>query len=319
MKVCSARLHQAKANHLGSSAPCATRPLHHLVGHEVEVAALTRPRREGRRGRAGAPSVAARRVVGRCWGEGAYAFAEEPDPNPTDDGFGKDEAWLAADGRPALGDALRTPAGAPGADAEDADAEDAAEKIPHASVVATAREPARFGGAPVSARVVIGSAVGPEGGADVTYAIGVPEPATYGADDGGGAIQAESRAGWTLSSESGAGASGTVASGARVAATFAFAPPAEAPKAGDLAFFGLEEWVEATSVVSLKGGDPAPPGGERIVAVRLRCRLLPPAPEAKTFADAEGTETEKTEETETVRGGDGAGDAVTEPNEGDAL
>ena len=45
----------------------------------------------------------------------------------------------------------------------------------------------------------------------------------------------------------------------------------------------------------------------------------PPAPEAKTFADAEGTETEKTEETETVRGGDGAGDAVTEPNEGDAL
>ena len=103
------------------------------------------------------------------------------------------------------------------------------------------------------------------------------------------------------------------------AATFAFAPPAEAPKAGDLAFFGLEEWVEATSVVSLKGGDPAPPGGERIVAVRLRCRLLPPAPEAKTFADAEGTETEKTEETETVRGGDGAGDAVTEPNEADAL
>ena len=276
---------------------------------------------EGGRGgaAAAAPSVAARRVVGRCWGEGAYAFAEEPDPNPTDDGFGKDEAWLAADGRPALGDALRTPAGAPGADAEDADAEDAAEKIPHASVVATAREPARFGGAPVSARVVIGSAVGPEGGADVTYAIGVPEPATYGADDGGGAIQAESRAGWTLSSESGAGASGTVASGARVAATFAFAPPAEAPKAGDLAFFGLEEWVEATSVVSLKGGDPAPPGGERIVAVRLRCRLLPPAPEAKTFADAEGTETEKTEETETVRGGDGAGDAVTEPNEGDAL
>ena len=82
-----------------------------------------------------------------------------------------------------------------------------------------------------------------------------------------------------------------------------FAPPAEAPRPGDLAFFGAQEWVEAECALSLKGGEPAPRegGGERRVAVKLRCRLLPPLPE--TRAEKRGTE-------------DGAGDAEAELAEG---
>ena len=80
--------------------------------------------------------------------------------------------------------------------------------------------------------------------------------------------------------------------------------PAEAPRPGDLAFFGAQEWVEAECALSLKGGEPAPRegGGERRVAVKLRCRLLPPLPE--TRAEKRGTE-------------DGASDAEAELAEGD--
>ena len=54
--------------------------------------------------------------------------------------------------------------------------------------------------------------------------------------------------------------------------------------------------------MSLRSGDPAPRGGEREVAVKLRCRLLPPPPE--TRAEKRGTE-------------DGASDAEAELAEGD--
>lgn len=247
-------------------------------------------------------------MVGRCWADGAYAFAEET-------GFVEDggvdstaEAWLAADGRPALADALRTPADAYGRTAsqnDDAGPDDAETKTETESrpfaIVATAREPARYGGAPVAVRVVVGSAVSSEGGADVNYAVGAPEPTTYPSAASDSSTHA-SRGGWALHAES--AASGTVAAGARVAATFTFAPPAEAPRPGDLAFFGAQEWVEAECALSLKGGEPAPRegGGERRVAVKLRCRLLPPLPE--TRAEKRGTE-------------DGASDAEAELAEGD--
>jgi hypothetical protein len=162
-------------------------------------------------------------------------------------------------------------------------------------VSATASEPARFGGAPVFVRVALGSAVGPEGGKDVTYAIGAPEPTTYPPCEGESQTLCVSRGGWSVSNDDAANGatSGTVAADERVFATFVFAPPAEAPRPGDPAFFGAEEWVEAECLVSLKGGEPAFPakegGGDLEVTVKLRCRLLPPLPE--TFAEKEQDET----------------------------
>ena len=295
---------------LGAAAPPGTRALPLSACRAILEVATTSA--GGGAGAAAASSVAARTVVGRCWADGAYAFAEETgfvEDGPED---GPAEAWLAADGRPALADALRTPANAYGRTAGDAGADagaDAGGASRPFAVVATAREPARFGGAPVVVRVVVGSAVGPEGGADVTYAVGAPEPTTYPSDppasDSGvsGSRAFFSRGGWALHAES--AAEGTVASGARVAATFAFTPPAEAPRPGDPAFFGAHEWVEAECALSLKGGEPAQRsegGGERRVAVKLRCRLLPPSPE--TRAEKRGTE-------------DGASDAEAELAEGD--
>ena len=212
-------------------------------------------------------------------------------------------AWLAADGRPALADAMRTPLLETGSSREDptGDAsEDAAAFNAETSFVgktlvvsATARAPARFGGAPVLVRVAVGSAVGPEGGADVTYAVGAPEPTTYREGD---SHAYASRGGWSVSNDDAANpASGTVAAGERIFVTFALAPPAEAPRPGDPAFFGAEEWVEAECAVSLKGGEPAFPSFLQEVTVKLRCRLLPPLPE--TFAEKERAETaEKSEE-----------------------
>jgi len=306
---------------LGAAAPPGTRALPLSACRAILEVATTSA--GGGAGAAAASSVAARTVVGRCWADGAYAFAEETgfvEDGPED---GPAEAWLAADGRPALADALRTPANADAGDDAGDDAgtsagDDAGDASRRFAVVATAREPARFGGAPVVVRVVVGSAVGPEGGADVTYAVGAPEPTTYypsdppdsGVSDSGvsgvsGSQQNAffSRGGWALHAES--AAEGTVAAGARVAATFAFTPPAEAPRPGDPAFFGAHEWVEAECALSLKGGEPAQRsegGGERRVAVKLRCRLLPPPPE--TRAEKRGTE-------------DGAGDAEAELAEGD--
>jgi len=310
---------------LGAAAPPGTRALPLSACRAILEVATTSA--GGGAGAAAASSVAARTVVGRCWADGAYAFAEETgfvEDGPED---GPAEAWLAADGRPALADALRTPANAyerrtagdASADASADAGDDAGDASRRFAVVATAREPARFGGAPVVVRVVVGSAVGPEGGADVTYAVGAPEPTTYypsdppdsGVSDSFGVSGVSgsqqnaffSRGGWALRAES--AAEGTVAAGARVAATFAFTPPAEAPRPGDPAFFGAHEWVEAECALSLKGGEPAQRsegGGERRVAVKLRCRLLPPPPE--TRAEKRGTE-------------DGAGDAEAELAEGD--
>ena len=291
---------------LGAAAPPGTRGLPLSACRAILEVATTSA--GGGAGAAAASSVAARRVVGRCWADGAYAFAEDVDDAEDGGVDSTAEAWLAADGRPALADALRTPADAYGRTAsrnDDAGPDDAETKTETESrpfaIVATAREPARFGGAPVAVRVVVGSAVSSEGGADVNYAVGTPEPTTYpsAASDSGSHA---SRGGWALHAES--AASGTVAAGARVAATFTFAPPAEAPRPGDPAFFGAQEWVEAECALSLKGGEPAPRegGGERRVAVKLRCRLLPPPPE--TRAEKRGTE-------------DGASDAEAELAEGD--
>jgi hypothetical protein len=136
----------------------------------------------------------ARRVVGRCWALGPYVLASpetSPDFESIDSGPGyqsRAAAWLAADGRPALADAMRTPRPretASEVSREDPPGGDASEDAENVFVgktfvvSATASEPARFGGAPVFVRVALGSAVGPEGGKDVTYAIGAPEPTTY--------------------------------------------------------------------------------------------------------------------------------------------
>ena len=261
-----------------------------------------------------AASRVARRVVGRCWALGPYVLAEETEdfdfdsgPSPVRRGGSFEQyesraAWLAADGRPALADAMRTPLletassrEDPTGDAsEDAAAFNALNETFFVGktfvVSATARAPARFGGAPVLVRVAVGSAFGPEGGADVTYAVGAPEPTTY-------CETYASRGGWSVSNDDAAnpGTAGTVAAGERVFVTFALAPPAEAPRPGDPAFFGAEEWVEAECAVSLKGGEPAFPSFLQEVTVKLRCRLLPPLPE--TFAEKERAETaEKSEE-----------------------
>jgi hypothetical protein len=72
-----------------------------------------------------------------------------------------------------------------------------------------------------------------------------------------------------------------VATGARTELVFSFAPPSEPPRAGDLAYFGVEEWVEARSTVVLKGGDPPVSGvgvDDLAVQITLRARLLPPTP-----------------------------------------
>uniref|UniRef100_A0A7S0CSM3 Flagellar associated protein n=1 Tax=Micromonas pusilla TaxID=38833 RepID=A0A7S0CSM3_MICPS len=265
----------------------------------------------------------ARRVVGRCWALGPYVLASPsetedfesidsfgPGPGPVDRGGSFEQyrsraaVTLAADGRPALADAMRTPRPretASEVSREDPPKGDASEDAENVFVgktfvvSATASEPARFGGAPVFVRVALGSAVGPEGGKDVTYAIGAPEPTTYPPCEGESQTLCVSRGGWSVSNDDAANgaASGTVAADERVFATFSFAPPAEAPRPGDPAFFGAEEWVEAECLVSLKGGEPAFPakegGGDLEVTVKLRCRLLPPLPE--TFAEKEREET----------------------------
>jgi hypothetical protein len=260
----------------------------------------------------------ARRVVGRCWALGPYVLAspETEDFESFDSGPGlvqlggsfeqyqsRAAVMLAADGRPALADAMRTPRPRETASSEHGedpplDASEDAENVFVGKtfvVSATASEPARFGGAPVFVRVALGSAVGPEGGKDVTYAIGAPEPTTYPPCEGESQTLCVSRGGWSVSNDDAANGatSGTVAADERVFATFVFAPPAEAPRPGDPAFFGAEEWVEAECLVSLKGGEPAFPakegGGDLEVTVKLRCRLLPPLPE--TFAEKEEDET----------------------------
>ena len=192
---------------LGAAAPPGTRGLPLSACSDPEVATTSR-----RGARAPPPRSAsrARRVVGRCWADGAYAFAEDVDDAEDGGVDSTAEAWLAADGRPALADALRTPADAYGRTAsqnDDAGPDDAETKTETESrpfaIVATAREPARFGGAPVAVRVVVGSAVSSEGGADVNYAVGTPEPTTYpsAASDSGSHA---SRGGWALHAESAA-------------------------------------------------------------------------------------------------------------------
>ena len=239
---------------------------------------------------AAAVGVAARRVVGRCWADGAYAFAEDVDDAEDGGVHSTAEAWLAADGRPALADALRTPADAYGRTAsqnDDAGPDDAETKTETESrpfaIVATAREPARFGGAPVAVRVVVGSAVSSEGGADVNYAVGTPEPTTYpsAASDSGSHA---SRGGWALHAES--AASGTVAAGARVAATFTFAPPAEAPRPGDPAFFGAQG-VGRGGVRVVAEGRRARASGRRRRAAGGGEAAVPAAPAAARDARGE--------------------------------
>jgi hypothetical protein len=72
-------------------------------------------------------------------------------------------------------------------------------------------------------------------------------------------------------------AKGSVEVGARKPVVFTFAPPTEV-RVGDLAYFGLGEWMEAVVVCRLKGGVPAPAERDgREVRVTVRCYLEPPA------------------------------------------
>ena len=93
---------------LGAAAPPGTRGLPLSACRAILEVATTsagrgRRRRVERRGAAGG---------GRCWADGAYAFAEDVDDAEDGGVHSTAEAWLAADGRPALADALRTPADA---------------------------------------------------------------------------------------------------------------------------------------------------------------------------------------------------------------
>lgn len=82
--------------------------------------------------------------------------------------------------------------------------------------------------------------------------------------------EASKRRGWSMDS-----AKGTVEPGSRKPVVFTFAPPAEV-RPGELSYFGLEEWIEATLVCKLKGGSPAPEEAEgREVRVTVRCFLAP--------------------------------------------
>jgi hypothetical protein len=171
----------------------------------------------------------------------------------------------------------------------EADAEASTSEPPVApKIVVTTPSVARFGGDPVVVSLCLGSATGPEGGADVTYTLSPPEPVD--------SEEPNTRTGWSIASD----ASGTVSSGEKTIVSFSFQPPSEAPKPGDLAQFGIEEWVEATCVCSLKGGDPVvvPSEGSDAMDVQLtlRCRLLPPLPEMFKKVEEEETAEETTED-----------------------
>ena len=80
------------------------------------------------------------------------------------------------------------------------------------------------------------------------------------------------RRGWSCDASK-----GTVEAGRRKSVTFTFAPPKEV-QVGDLAYFGLGEWMQTVVVARLKGGVPAPAGAEgREVRVTVRCYLEPEA------------------------------------------
>ena len=242
-----------------------------------------------------ATSKVNRRVEGRCWSQGAFVY------NPDRVGYAgtnqsTPKAWDAPDGFPGLRDALRSHVlnvsdGGSANDDEtvEADAEASTSEPPVApKIVVTTPSVARFGGDPVVVSLCLGSATGPEGGADVTYTLSPPEPVD--------SEEPNTRTGWSIASD----ASGTVSSGEKTIVSFSFQPPSEAPKPGDLAQFGIEEWVEATCVCSLKGGDPVvvPSEGSDAMDVQLtlRCRLLPPLPEMFKKVEEEETAEETTED-----------------------
>ena len=87
--------------------------------------------------------------------------------------------------------------------------------------------------------------------------------------------------GWSVDAPSGA-----VAAGERVAVAFTFAPP-EKVRPGDLAWFGLKEWVTTTTRVTLKGGDPAHEEDGKAITLTLRCELTPWKPGEREAVEAE--------------------------------